>query len=55
MIKSVFVNFSVIAFIFSINLNSQTPETGTSTHEKWEFVLEDTGDILLIAYPLLRE
>jgi membrane-associated phospholipid phosphatase len=30
----------------------QTPEPDDSKHEKWEYVLEDTGDVLQIALPL---
>jgi membrane-associated phospholipid phosphatase len=37
----------------SFCLKAQTPETGNSTHEKWEFVLEDTGDILQITIPAI--
>ena len=32
---------------------SQTPDSSpNSTHEKWEFVLEDTGDVLQMALPI---
>lgn len=31
---------------------SQTLEPDDSQHEKWEYVLEDTGDVLQIALPL---
>ena len=31
---------------------SQTPEPDDSKHEKWEYVLEDTGDILQLALPI---
>ena len=34
-----------------LSLTAQTPDGSGSTHEKWEFVLEDTGDILMIALP----
>ncbi len=29
----------------------QTPEADKSTHEQWQYALEDTGDILQIALP----
>ena len=45
---SYFFTFSVLQLAYS-----QVPEAdGTGTHEKWEFVLEDTGDILQIALPV---
>jgi membrane-associated phospholipid phosphatase len=31
---------------------AQTPEGNGSTHEKWEYVLEDSGDVLMIALPV---
>lgn len=31
---------------------AQTPDSPNSTHEKWEFVLEDTGDVLQLALPI---
>ena len=37
----------------NFSLNAQTPEPGNSTHEKWEYVLEDTGDILQLALPTI--
>jgi len=41
---------SFIILIVSINLcNCQVNDGGT--HEKWEYVLEDTGDILQLALP----
>ncbi|QHI35892.1 hypothetical protein IMCC3317_12400 [Kordia antarctica] len=45
--------FLLSIFIVSQTSFSQTLETGNvSTHDKWEFVLEDTGDVLQIALPL---
>jgi len=44
-----FINITIINF----SLNAQTLVTNNSTHEKWEFVLEDTGDILQIALPAI--
>ena len=43
--------FSIVLVPFSIN--AQTPTTTNSIHEKWEFVLEDTGDVLQIAIPAI--
>jgi membrane-associated phospholipid phosphatase len=48
-IKQLVCFFSIVSLHFSVK--AQTPETGNSTHEKWEFILEDTGDILQIAIP----
>ncbi|SHJ09601.1 phosphatase PAP2 family protein [Algibacter luteus] len=48
-IKQLVCFFSIVSLHFSVK--AQTPETDNSTHEKWEFVLEDTGDILQIAIP----
>jgi len=44
-----FINITIINF----SLNGQALVTNNSTHEKWEFVLEDTGDILQIALPAI--
>ncbi len=45
-----------IVTLFSLGINnchSQTPDPSPkSTHEKWEFVLEGTGDVLQLALPL---
>ena len=41
---------SLILLLFSIDCYSQTSDTGT--HEKWEFILEDTGDALQLAIPI---
>ncbi|HMC00557.1 MAG TPA: phosphatase PAP2 family protein [Flavobacteriaceae bacterium] len=40
----------IIAIISSCLCFSQTDDGGT--HEKWEYVLEDTGDILQLALPI---
>ena len=41
-----------VFFVFQIIL-SQTVETDDmGSHEKWEYVLEDTGDVLQLALPL---
>ena len=40
-----------LLFIITNKALSQTIEPN-STHEKWEFVLEDTGDVLQIAIPV---
>ena len=42
----------LIFLLFSIHCHSQTPEPNDGTHETWEYVLEDTGDILQIALPV---
>ena len=39
-------------FFYNYNCVAQTPEAGDSKHEKWEFVLEDTGDVLQIGLPV---
>lgn len=48
--------FWLVILIFSLNIDicySQTPDPSpNSSHEKWEFVLEDTGDVLQMALPL---
>ena len=46
--------YTILAtFIISQAIFSQTIESNDiGIHEKWEFVLEDTGDILQIALPL---
>lgn len=41
---------ALITVIFSNCCYSQIEDGGT--HEKWEFVLEDTGDVLQLALPL---
>lgn len=43
--------FSILSAIFFIN-HSYSQVNDGGTHEKWEFVLEDTGDILQIALPV---
>jgi len=48
----------VILFLFcfvviSFSIHAQTPAPDKSTHEKWEYVLEDTGDILQLALPAI--
>jgi membrane-associated phospholipid phosphatase len=53
MSRRLWIYFIVFASIFSTNSYSQIPEPNNSTHEKWEFVLEDTGDILQIALPAI--
>lgn len=47
-LKQVLSNFCCIAC--TIFCFSQTPNEGT--HEQWEFILEDSGDILQIALPV---
>lgn len=48
-----FLNTILAVFIIPAAISSQTLEPDNiGTHEKWEFVLEDTGDILQIALPL---
>ena len=55
MTKSNLFHYFIVS-IFSLSINncySQTPDTSpNSTHEKWEFILEDTGDVLQMALPL---
>jgi len=41
--------FFVLLSIINITLIAQTPEQDESTYEKWEYILEDSGDILMIA------
>ncbi|MGB5419957.1 phosphatase PAP2 family protein [Algibacter sp.] len=43
----------VFLVIFDSIIYAQIPESGNSTHEKWEFFLEDSGDILQIAIPTI--
>lgn len=38
-------------FIYALNASSQDKDGSDSTHEPWEYALEDTGDILQIALP----
>lgn len=46
--------FLFFSFFIIVSLSySQTPEPDDiGSHEKWEFILEDTGDVLQIALPL---
>jgi membrane-associated phospholipid phosphatase len=46
--------FSLLCVFFALQLSySQVlEEDNIGTHEKWEFVLEDTGDILQLALPI---
>lgn len=49
----VFPTFSCACFLAIINLFGQTELDGpNSRHEKWEYVLEDTGDVLQLAIPI---
>lgn len=41
--------FLLLFYIFSLFSFSQVQDGGT--HEKWEFILEDTGDVLQLALP----
>lgn len=41
-----------IFFISKISFSQTSEPEDDGTHEKWEFVLEDTGDVLQIALPL---
>lgn len=45
-----FVLLTLITVLFSNCSYSQIEDGGT--HEKWEFVLEDTGDVLQLALPI---
>lgn len=52
MSKSVLILVTT-CFLTAYNLYGQTPVDGQdSTHEKWEYVLEDTGDVLQLAIPI---
>ncbi|RKE92182.1 phosphatase PAP2 family protein [Ichthyenterobacterium magnum] len=45
--------FSICFIVGSYQiLIAQTPEPDDQSHEKWEFILEDTGDILQLALPI---
>jgi membrane-associated phospholipid phosphatase len=51
-----FLRLCLILFsiLFNLNCYSQSPDpNNASTHEKWEFVLEDSGDILQIGLPVI--
>lgn len=43
----------IVIAIIHFSLEAQTSESGNSTHEKWEYVLEGSGDILQIALPTI--
>ena len=43
--------FSLILLLFFNFLHAQEVEPNNSTHEKWEYILEDTGDVLQLAIP----
>lgn len=45
-----FVLLTLLSVLFSNYSYSQIEDGGT--HEKWEFVLEDTGDVLQLALPI---
>ena len=49
-----FYLFLLILAIFLLpkGVFAQTPEPDHSKHEQWEYILEDTGDILQIALPI---
>ena len=55
MTKSLFVYLIMLFLLLFINIPaySQTPEPNDQTHETWEFVLEDTGDVLQLALPAI--
>ena len=45
--------FIIILFLFSIlKISAQITEPDDSKHEKWEFILEGTGDVLQLALPI---
>lgn len=50
MIKA--IHLFLFFILIQANALSQTPEPNDSKHEKWEYVLEDTGDILQLALPI---
>lgn len=45
--KAIF--FLVYFVVITFSIHAQTPEADDLNHEKWEYVLEDSGDILQIA------
>ena len=50
-IRLCFLFFSITILL---DCHSQVPDpNNNSTHEKWEYVLEDTGDILQIGLPVI--
>lgn len=50
---SLFLKVPVLLVVFSAQIGiCQTPESNGSTHEQWEYVLEDSGDVLQMAIPL---
>lgn len=44
--------FILLVFSYSLGSHAQVPDGVGGTHEKWEYALEDTGDVLQIALPL---
>ena len=49
---SIRLYFIILFILFSSRITfSQTPEPDDSRHEKWEYILEDSGDVLQIALP----
>ncbi|WP_370476839.1 hypothetical protein [Tamlana flava] len=47
-----FLGYSLI-ILYGLNTTAQVPQGNGSTHEKWEFALEDTGDVLQVAMPAI--
>ncbi|MEZ4792483.1 MAG: phosphatase PAP2 family protein [Gelidibacter sp.] len=44
--------FIVLHMLWAKTCHSQTPGSNDGQHEQWEYVLEDTGDVLQLALPL---
>ena len=51
-LKSSFQNIFLIILLFVFSKLSHSQINDGGTHEKWEYVLEDTGNILQLALPL---
>lgn len=42
----------VVLLCFILNLGVRAQDDNTGTHERWEYILVDTGDVLQIALPV---
>ena len=42
----------LLIYLTTTLIYSQVQELGSSKHEKWEYILEDTGDILQFGLPI---
>lgn len=48
-----FNSIYVFVLVFLIQTSIFSQDNNTGTHEQWEYILEDTGDVLQIALPII--